>query len=50
MSGTTVMIVAILSGIGLSAVYLVAEYSRWRKHVADKPKYRERMIPVAYAV
>ena len=36
MNGTTVMIVAILSGIGLSAVYLVAEYSRWRKHVAAK--------------
>ena len=36
MSGTTVMIVAILSGIGLSAVYLVAEYNRWRKHVAAK--------------
>jgi hypothetical protein len=36
MSGTTVMIVAILSGIGLSAVYLVAEYNRWRRHVAAK--------------
>lgn len=36
MSGTIVMAVVILSGIGLSGVYLVAEYSRWRKHVAEK--------------
>ena len=41
MSGSTVMIVAILSGIGLSAVYLVAEYSRWRKHVAAKESRSE---------
>jgi hypothetical protein len=36
MSGTIVLVVAILSGIGLSGVYLVAEYSRWRKHEAAK--------------
>jgi hypothetical protein len=36
MNGATIMIVVILSGIGLSGVYLVAEYSRWRKHVAAK--------------
>ena len=36
MSGAVVMIVVILSGIGLSAVYLVAEYLRWRNHVAAK--------------
>jgi hypothetical protein len=36
MSGTVVLIVVILSGIGLSGVYLVAEYTRWRKHEAAK--------------
>lgn len=36
MSGVVVLIVAILSGIGLSGVYLVAEYRRWRKHEAAK--------------
>jgi hypothetical protein len=36
MSGAIVMVVVILSGIGLSGVYLVAEYLRWRKHVAAK--------------
>ena len=36
MSGTGVFIVVILSGIGLSGVYLVAEYIRWRKHEAAK--------------
>jgi hypothetical protein len=41
MSGTIVMAVVILSGIGLSAVYLVAEYSRWRKHVAAKQSRSE---------
>ena len=41
MSGTVVMIIAILSGIGLSAVYLVAEYSRWRKHIAAKQNRSE---------
>jgi len=34
MAGTVVLIVVILSGIGLSGVYLVAEYRRWRKHEA----------------
>lgn len=36
MSGAVVLIVATLSGIGLSGVYLVAEYRRWRKHEAAK--------------
>ena len=36
MNGTVILIVVILSGIGLSGVYLVAEYSRWRKHEAAK--------------
>ena len=36
MSGAVVLIVVILSGIGLSGVYLVAEYTRWRKHEAAK--------------
>jgi hypothetical protein len=36
MNGAVVMIVVILSGIGLSGVYLVAEYNRWRKHEAAK--------------
>ena len=36
MNGTVVLIVVILSGIGLSGVYLVAEYIRWRKHEAAK--------------
>ena len=36
MSGADVFIVVILSGIGLSGVYLVAEYIRWRKHEAAK--------------
>jgi hypothetical protein len=36
MSDAIVMVVLILSGIGLSAVYLVAEYLRWRKHLAAK--------------
>ena len=36
MSGAGVLIVVILSGIGLSGVYLVAEYARWRKHEAAK--------------
>ena len=36
MSGTVVLVVVTLSGIGLSAVYLVAEYFRWRKHEAAK--------------
>ena len=38
MSGTVVLIVVIVSGIGLSGVYLVAEYRRWRKHEAAKQK------------
>ena len=41
MSGAIVMAAAILGGIGLSAVYLVAEYSRWRKHVAAKQSRSE---------
>ena len=36
MNGTVFLIVVILSGIGLSGVYLVAEYTRWRKHEAAK--------------
>jgi hypothetical protein len=36
MSGAVVLIVVILTGIGLSGVYLVAEYTRWRKHEAAK--------------
>ena len=36
MGGTIVFVVVVLSGIGLSAVYLVAEYLRWRKHEAAK--------------
>jgi hypothetical protein len=32
MNGVAVMIVTILTGIVLSAVYLVAEYRRWIKH------------------
>jgi hypothetical protein len=36
MTGTVVLIVVTLSGIGLSAVYLVAEYFRWRKSEAAK--------------
>jgi hypothetical protein len=36
MSGADVFVVVVLSGIGLSAVYLVAEYIRWRKHEAAK--------------
>ena len=36
MNGTVILIVVILSGIGLSGVYLVAEYTRWRKHEAAK--------------
>ncbi len=41
MSSAIVMAVAILGGIGLSAVYLVAEYSRGRKHVAAKQSRSE---------
>jgi hypothetical protein len=36
MTGTVVLIVVTLSGIGLSAVYLVAEYFRWRRSEAAK--------------
>jgi hypothetical protein len=36
MSGTVVLMVIILSGIGLSGVYLVAEYRRWLKDEAAK--------------
>jgi hypothetical protein len=36
MVGTDIFVVVVLSGIGLSAVYLVAEYLRWRKHEAAK--------------
>jgi hypothetical protein len=36
MNGSTVMMITILSGIGLSAVYLVAEYRRWIHHEAAK--------------
>jgi hypothetical protein len=36
MSGAYVFVAVVLSGIGLSAVYLVAEYIRWRKHEAAK--------------
>ena len=36
MSGADVFVAVVLSGIGLSAVYLVAEYIRWRKHEAAK--------------
>jgi hypothetical protein len=36
MSGTAIMVVVILSGIGLSGVYLIAEYKRWRKFEAAK--------------
>jgi hypothetical protein len=36
MSGAMVLLVVTLSGIGLSGVYLVAEYTRWRKDEAAK--------------
>ena len=36
MNGAVIMMVAIVSGIGLSGVYLVAEYTRWRKHIAAR--------------
>jgi hypothetical protein len=34
MSVADILMLVIMSGIGLSVVYLVAEYSRWRKHEA----------------
>ncbi len=36
MSGAYVFVAVVLSGIGLSAVYLVAEYRRWQKDEAAK--------------
>jgi hypothetical protein len=36
MSGTFFLVAVIFGGIGLSGFYLVAEYSRWRKHEAAK--------------
>jgi hypothetical protein len=38
MNGGSVMIAAILTGIALSAVYLVFEYRRWIKQEAAKAK------------
>jgi hypothetical protein len=36
MNGGSALMVAILSGIGLSTVYIVEEYRRWIKHEAAK--------------
>jgi len=38
MSVADVLMVVIMSGIGLSVVYLVAEYSRWRRHAAAEQR------------
>jgi hypothetical protein len=38
MSVADVLMVVIMTGIGLSVVYLVAEYSRWRRHEAAEQR------------
>jgi hypothetical protein len=41
MSGADILMVVVVSGIGLSGVYLGAEYARWRKYHAAKQNEAE---------
>jgi hypothetical protein len=42
MSADVILLGVILTGIGLSAAYLVAEYHRWRRQEAAKASRSER--------
>jgi hypothetical protein len=43
MSGADVLMFVIVSGLVLSGVYLVAEYTRWRRTEAGRQKKSEKM-------
>jgi hypothetical protein len=43
MSGADILMFIIVSGMGLSGIYLVAEYTRWRKNEVGRQKKSEKM-------